>query len=134
MSTAAQHGHVAIRQVTEIGTATCEGGHLPAAVWQFGPLPGAVAGKVHFDGLNALRFFAALSVVLWHVELTKSYLHIPNAATVFDRINCGGLGVVLFFVLSGFLITYLLCVEKCSQRRISLRDFYIRRILKIWPL
>ena len=96
---------------------------------------GAAAGKVHFDGLNSLRFFAAVSGVLWHVELTKSYLHVqPNAAHVFDRINFGGLGVVLFFVLSGFLITYLLLVEKRSHRRISLRDFYIRRILRIWPL
>lgn len=46
----------------------------------------------------------------------------------------GKLGVDLFFVLSGFLITYLLLQEKGRFGRINTRDFYIRRILRIWPL
>lgn len=44
------------------------------------------------------------------------------------------LGVPFFFCLSGFLITYLLMVEKEKNGRINLRSFYVRRILRIWPL
>ena len=46
----------------------------------------------------------------------------------------GHLAVVLFFVLSGFLITYLLLIEEKTNGRINIRDFYIRRILRTWPL
>ena len=45
----------------------------------------------------------------------------------------GKLGVVLFFVLSGFLITYLLLAEEQSFNKISIKNF-LRRILRIWPL
>jgi peptidoglycan/LPS O-acetylase OafA/YrhL len=46
----------------------------------------------------------------------------------------GGLGVYFFFVLSGFLITYLLLAEKEKYGTISIKQFYARRILRIWPL
>ena len=46
----------------------------------------------------------------------------------------GELGVVIFFVLSGFLITYLLLAEKKEYNTIDVRKFYLRRILRIWPL
>ena len=46
----------------------------------------------------------------------------------------GELGVILFFVLSGFLITYLLLAEEKKTNTISIKDFYIRRVLRIWPL
>jgi peptidoglycan/LPS O-acetylase OafA/YrhL len=46
----------------------------------------------------------------------------------------GYLGVNFFFVLSGFLITYLLLVEKDSKGKVHIGMFYIRRILKIWPV
>ena len=45
-----------------------------------------------------------------------------------------GDGVSIFFVLSGFLITYLLLTEKEKFKTISVKRFYIRRILRIWPL
>jgi peptidoglycan/LPS O-acetylase OafA/YrhL len=48
--------------------------------------------------------------------------------------NLGGAGVDLFFVLSGFLITFLLLVERSEAGRISLPHFYGRRALRIWPL
>jgi peptidoglycan/LPS O-acetylase OafA/YrhL len=46
----------------------------------------------------------------------------------------GGLGVIFFFVLSGFLITYILLHEKQEKKYIDLKKFYARRILRIWPL
>ena len=42
--------------------------------------------------------------------------------------------VILFFVLSGFLITFLLVKEKEKNGRVNTRNFYIRRILRTWPL
>ena len=46
----------------------------------------------------------------------------------------GGYGVQLFFILSGYLITTLLLREEARYGRIALRAFWIRRILRIWPL
>jgi peptidoglycan/LPS O-acetylase OafA/YrhL len=46
----------------------------------------------------------------------------------------GKIGVALFFSLSGFLITALLFNELEATRTVRLKDFYIRRILRIWPL
>ncbi len=46
----------------------------------------------------------------------------------------GSLGVTLFFVLSGFLITYLLISEKENTSTVQIKKFYIRRVLRIWPL
>ena len=44
------------------------------------------------------------------------------------------LGVILFLVLSGFLISYLLFKEQDTTRDIGIKKFYLRRILRIWPL
>jgi peptidoglycan/LPS O-acetylase OafA/YrhL len=46
----------------------------------------------------------------------------------------GWLGVDLFFILSAFLVTHLLCTEKELYGKISLPKFYARRVLRIWPL
>ncbi len=92
------------------------------------------ADRVYLPGLDALRFFAAYSVIIGHVELLKSQLYVSNYAHLFEMINFGGLGVYFFFVLSGFLITYLLIHEKEKTGTIAIKQFYIRRILRIWPL
>ena len=44
------------------------------------------------------------------------------------------MGVTLFFTLSGFLITYLLLAEKERFGTVFVKEFYIRRVLRIWPL
>lgn len=94
--------------------------------------------KLFFSGLNELRAFAALAVVFHHIELYKYRLGISS---LFDLSmikgfieNLGKNGVYLFFVLSGFLITYLLLEEKLVTGKISVFQFYGRRILRIWPL
>jgi peptidoglycan/LPS O-acetylase OafA/YrhL len=51
----------------------------------------------------------------------------------FDRIVPGGFGVTIFFFLSGFLITTLQRVEFDENRRISVRQFWLRRALRIMP-
>jgi peptidoglycan/LPS O-acetylase OafA/YrhL len=90
--------------------------------------------KVYFPGLNGLRFFAALAVIITHVELLKGQLGFTNRWQQPFFYELGGLGVYFFFVLSGFLITYLLLVERKQTGAISIRDFYMRRIFRIWPV
>ncbi len=89
---------------------------------------------IFFPNLNGLRFIAALVVLISHVELIKSAMGLNNKYKLMEHLNLGGFGVYFFFVLSGFLITYLLLKEKQENNTISIKDFYVRRILRIWPL
>jgi peptidoglycan/LPS O-acetylase OafA/YrhL len=91
------------------------------------------AGKVQFKGLNSLRFFAALFVVLGHIPLNQASVGLPhpNRGAFFFR---GALAVCFFFALSGFLITYLLLDERRRTGGIQVGSFYLRRICRIWPL
>lgn len=73
-------------------------------------------------------------VIIHHVEQFRFVLDLENNWGLPFVQVVGKLGVILFFVLSGFLITYLLLVEKKDIGNISVRSFYIRRILRIWPL
>jgi|SRR6185369_5279529 len=88
--------------------------------------------KILFPNLNGVRFIAALMVIVQHTEEAKIKIGFPTSYR--KDFAPGTLGVSLFFVLSGFLITYLLQSEKLSSGTISLRDFYTRRVLRIWPL
>ena len=98
----------------------------------------ALNSKVYFKGLDELRAIAAFAVVFHHLELFKkregkfSLYDIPLFKPFIS--NLGHNGVICFFVLSGFLITYLLLIEKKTLRTIEIKQFYIRRILRIWPL
>jgi len=77
----------------------------------------------YFPSLDGLRAISILAVV-WH----HSGFH---GSGIFSR---GYLGVQLFFAISGFLITTLLLRERESTGHINLRDFYVRRTLRIFPL
>jgi len=89
--------------------------------------------KIHFPGLNGVRFIAALLVIIDHTELFKSYLGMPTLWANSYSAYLGAFGVSIFFVLSGFLITYLL-LEEQKEAPIQIKHFYIRRVLRIWPL
>ena len=90
--------------------------------------------KIYFPNLNGIRFIAAFLVIIHHIEQIKNLFGLESKWTN-PAINLiGPLGVILFFVLSGFLITYLLLVEEKEMKGISIKSFYIRRILRIWPL
>lgn len=90
--------------------------------------------KIYFPGLNGLRFWAAFFVILHHVEQFKLWQGMPNLFRNNFFESIGHQGVSLFFVLSGFLITYLLLAEYEKTHHIAIKNFYIRRILRIWPL
>ena len=83
------------------------------------------APKKRILGLDGLRALAVLGVV-WH-HSHPGYAQYPIS-------HNGFLGVDVFFVLSGFLITTLLLHEKHDTGNISLKGFYIRRSLRIFPL
>ncbi len=89
--------------------------------------------KLFFKGLNGLRFFAALLVVFTHTESMRQKQGLSHLRE-FTVFNHGGLAVQFFFVLSGFLITYLLLQEQDRTGTIHIGGFYMRRILRIWPL
>lgn len=90
--------------------------------------------KIYFPNLNGLRFITASIVIMHHVEQFKEFLGFPNYAHVSFIKLIGKAGVALFFVLSGYLITYLLLVETRDKGEIAIGRFYIRRALRIWPL
>ena len=79
------------------------------------------------DGLRAISIFFVLAA---HVQSTLPH-KIPRWLNL--MIPRGDLGVFVFFVLSGFLITHLLQKEWLATGGISLRNFYLRRILRIFP-
>jgi peptidoglycan/LPS O-acetylase OafA/YrhL len=89
--------------------------------------------KIHLPGLNGLRFIAAFLVIIDHTELFKSYLGLSTLWATSYSAYLGAFGVSIFFVLSGFLITYLL-LEEQKEGPIQIKHFYLRRILRIWPL
>lgn len=94
--------------------------------------------KVYFKNLDALRAIAALSVICFHIgewlPHPKSVL-ISNLTQLLSFNERGGeLGVHFFFILSGFLITYLIYSEKKVSGSFQLFKFYLRRALRIWPL
>lgn len=69
----------------------------------------------------------------WFPYPDTSIYHLLNFLLAFGG-DAGSLGVRFFFILSGFLITYLLFVEQSKQTSINIGHFYLRRLLRIWPL
>jgi peptidoglycan/LPS O-acetylase OafA/YrhL len=94
---------------------------------------------LHLKGLNGLRAIAAMAVVISHITLALEsfnlypYIFGQNADGSPKGLDMAGFGVSIFFSLSGFLITYLLLLEK-EKDQIDIKKFYIRRVLRIWPL
>ena len=102
-----------------------------------------MASKVHFQNLDVLRFVCAFAVAITHsYEAYFGWLGEPDFIKRFPQIKpyldlfIGNLslGVPMFFLISGFLITYLLLVEKQQEGNIHIGKFIIRRSLRIWPL
>jgi len=90
------------------------------------------ADRIYFKGLNGIRAIAALTVVVIHTGQYLYLFDLPPSPRY--QWHWQSYAVTLFFVLSGFLITYLLLEEKKRTATVSLKGFYLRRILRIWPL
>jgi peptidoglycan/LPS O-acetylase OafA/YrhL len=91
--------------------------------------------RVHFKNLDGIRFIASLLVVLHHMQYFKTESGVASWPVLTYMLkDAGRVGVNLFFVLSGFLISYLLMKENSEKGTINFKHFYIRRVLRIWPL
>ena len=111
------------------------------------PTPSA-APAPYFQALDVVRFAAAALLLTYHSF--DHWLTVPTVAALAN--NTSGntptwwatklkllvgnftFGVDIFFLLSGFLITYLLLLEQQRYGRINIKSFYLRRVLRIWPL
>jgi peptidoglycan/LPS O-acetylase OafA/YrhL len=85
-----------------------------------------VISQKYFPSLNGLRGISIIIVVMCHLNLVWNFWYL----TIFN----GPLGVCIFFVLSGFLITTLCLKEQKQAGSLSLKNFYIRRVLRILPV
>ncbi|TQC44246.1 acyltransferase [Rhodococcus sp. WS4] len=74
---------------------------------------------MRFGGIDGLRAFAVVAVIAAHS-------HVP-------WLHGGGVGVDIFFGISGFLITYLLIKESQQHGRVALGKFWLRRLLRLMP-
>jgi peptidoglycan/LPS O-acetylase OafA/YrhL len=84
---------------------------------KYPPQLAAALDRSELPSIDGLRTAAVFLVVFYHLGF---------------RVN-GGLGVLIFFVISGFLITWLLLKEESRWGSVSLRLFYLRRTLRIFP-
>jgi peptidoglycan/LPS O-acetylase OafA/YrhL len=94
--------------------------------------------RLYRPELDALRFFAFLCVFITHgVKFGSAGLlqgHSVLLGIVLSVESMGRFGLSLFFLLSSFLITGLLVAEQETTGTVHLSSFYLRRILRIWPL
>jgi peptidoglycan/LPS O-acetylase OafA/YrhL len=82
--------------------------------------------STYYPSLNGLRAISILIVLMSHLDMYPNKFY----AMAFN----GGLGVNIFFVISGFLITTLCIKERNASGTIALKEFYIRRVLRIFPV
>lgn len=75
--------------------------------------------KRYIAGLDGLRALAIIAVIAYHLDI--------------PRISGGFLGVDIFFVLSGYLVTNLLIERRRDRQRLDLSDFWVRRFRRLFP-
>ena len=80
--------------------------------------------------LDGLRAISIVIVIVSHLQFIYRDRKHPTPWYLLAR---GSVGVDVFFVISGFLITLLLLREHRRRGRVSLRQFYLRRVLRIFP-
>jgi peptidoglycan/LPS O-acetylase OafA/YrhL len=97
--------------------------------WEPALLPAKASSQNHLDSLDGLR---ALSILLVLISHSAGALRIAHPMYLFGYL--GHLGVSIFFVISGLLISWLMIREREATGSLSLRDFYIRRSLRILPV
>lgn len=95
----------------------------------------AASRRVDFPALDGLRLLCFLPVFFFHCRALPGF----DGGSAWQAaggwlFRNGAVGVNFFFVLSGFLITCLLLNEKITTGHLAVGRFYLRRILRIWPL
>jgi peptidoglycan/LPS O-acetylase OafA/YrhL len=99
-------------------------------------VPGVEKTSFYRPELDCLRFFAFFAVFVHHSLPSNADFYLAHRLPVVfaDIPYAGAWGVDLFFCLSAYLITELLVREKDQVGYLNVRAFYIRRMLRIWPL
>ncbi len=92
--------------------------------------PSLLPSSTRLPSLDGWRAMAIATVMLSHFEYTRGF----PGPWWWGQVFQGNLGVRIFFVISSFLITYLLLKEADRRGRPSLRAFYTRRVLRIFPV
>ncbi len=102
------------------------------------PMVAGTQRRFYQPELDGLRFYAFLGVFVCHsLPFEGAFyrrFHLPMPWLWGAVAKSGAAGVDLFFALSAFLITSILLREREEIDGISLRHFYLRRVLRIWPL
>jgi peptidoglycan/LPS O-acetylase OafA/YrhL len=103
------------------------------------PNPAVLTGRYYRPELDVVRFLAFLLVFVHHslpFSPSPGTASLPSgvAQILFNSVRSARFGLSLFFTLSAFLIAELLLRERQTTGQIHTRQFYIRRILRIWPL
>ena len=93
--------------------------------------PASAASMERIPSLDGLRALSIFLVVALHTIQRYSAHH--DVATVWYGIFNSSTGVLIFFVISGYLITRLLLNDHRKRGSISLRGFYFRRAMRILP-
>jgi peptidoglycan/LPS O-acetylase OafA/YrhL len=89
-------------------------------------------GKTYIQSLTGLRFFAAIFVVVAHVVL-QVYGRLPDQISTYLT-SLSGLGMPLFFILSGFVIHYTYSDILNEQGVMGKKKFWIARFARLYPL
>lgn len=101
---------------------------------------GGLQERFYFPELDAIRFFLFWGVWGYHAlpreESVYIEHHVPAvfASLITSLLKAGMASLDVFFILSAFLITELLLREKELRGVPDLKAFYVRRLLRIWPL
>ena len=96
-------------------------------------MTGASGSQRRIPSLDGLRAVSIGFVLFGHNQKAHPWAITPGFRPLLEMVSNADLGVSIFFVISGFLITTLLAREFEAAGGISLRDFYIRRIFRIVP-
>ncbi|WP_316833811.1 acyltransferase [Pedobacter nutrimenti] len=85
------------------------------------------------QSLDGVRGTFIIMVIIAHALETIPGFEQNHQMSTYFIINTGQLGVKMFFVMSGYLITKLLLLEREKTGRVDLKDFYLRRMFRIFP-
>jgi len=95
--------------------------------------------KAYIKGINGLRTIFVIPVVIAHIIYESAYFGFDiffedqqNESPIILKLGVYGVGI--FFGISGFLIPYLLGLERVKRGEISIKRFYARRVLRIFPI
>ncbi len=102
-------------------------------------------GKIYFEHIDVIRFVAALLILIlhtyeawngWYTDFHMEYSGLlgkllDEGGGINQLVKNAGIGVDIFFLISGFLITYLLLEEKKHTGTMHIGKFFLRRSLRI---